>query len=98
MKETWFFPKVVHLRLRDQSLLKFNPGPQELPEDLPELEKEILMRYGVKPIASASKQTNVNEELTVGASTEVKAGLGQQEESEGQQEDLVSKTKVSKKK
>lgn len=55
MSEKWFFPTEVHLRMRDQSLLKFQAGPQDVPSDLPEAEKEILKRHGAKPIEASSK-------------------------------------------
>lgn len=70
---TMFFPHVVHLRLSDHSLLKFNAGPQEVPTNLLDAEKEILVRHGVKPIKAASKQAAVSVETAASASADVSA-------------------------
>jgi len=64
---TMFFPREIKLRMRDQSLLTFPAGPQQVPADLPEEEKAILVRQGVKPIAQASKQAIAAAELAHGA-------------------------------
>jgi len=64
---TMFFPREIKLRMRDQSLLTFPAGPQQVPADLPEEEKAILVRQGVKPIAQASKQAIAAVETAHGA-------------------------------
>jgi len=96
--ETWFFPNVVHLRLRDHSLLKFAPGPREVPSDLPEAEREILKRNGAKPIAVSGKQASGEAELTASASVEVEGTQGQEETTEGLKSSPSSTQKVNKKK
>jgi hypothetical protein len=66
----FFFPKVVHLRRQDQSLLKFAPGPREVPNDLHPAELEILARSGAKPIGQVSKQVvTASEELAAAHAT-----------------------------
>jgi hypothetical protein len=64
---TYFFPRVVHLRLADGSLLKFAPGPREVPNNLHPAEMEILKRNGVKPIGQTSKQVIVATEAAIAA-------------------------------
>jgi len=64
---TYFFPRVVHLRLADGSLLKFAPGPREVPNNLHPAEMEILKRNGVKPIGQTSKQVIAATESTLAA-------------------------------
>jgi len=64
---TYFFPRVVHLRLADGSLLKFAPGPREVPNNLHPAEMEILKRNGVKPIGQTSKQVIAATEAAIAA-------------------------------
>jgi len=75
--ENWFFPNLVHLRMRDQSLLKFAVGPQPVPSDLPEEEREILKRNGAKPIEVTSKTPPGAPKTPASASPEGKGTSGQ---------------------
>jgi hypothetical protein len=85
--ENWFFPNVVHLRMRDQSLLKFDVGPQPVPSDLPEEERAILKRHGAKPIEAAPKQASSSALLTAKAAVEAKA----KQEAEAKEQELKAK-------
>jgi hypothetical protein len=67
---TFFFPRVVHLRLQDGALLKFAPGPREVPNSLHPEELAILARSGAKPIEKVSKQVvTASEELAAAHAT-----------------------------
>lgn len=67
---TFFFPRVVHLRLQDGALLKFAPGPREVPNSLHPEELAILARSGAKPIEKTSKQViAASEELAAAQTT-----------------------------
>ena len=97
-----FFPREIHLRLRDQSLLKFNAGPQEVPADLPDEEKAILTRQGVKPIGQVSKEVITATEQAKGAlptdAEAVRAKALQdkaQAQSEGKTKELTSEEKAA---
>lgn len=52
----YFFPRVVHLRLQDGSLLKFAPGVRDVPNSLHPTELEILKRSGAKAVDSNVKE------------------------------------------
>jgi hypothetical protein len=64
---TFFFPRPVHLRLQDGALLKFAPGPREVPNSLHPEELAILARSGAKPIEKTSKQVIAATEDSIAA-------------------------------
>jgi hypothetical protein len=93
--EKWFFPTVVHLRLRDQSLLKFAPGPRDVPADLQEAEKAILMRHGAKPIEL--KEAAVGTQSASGEAQGAEGNTSTKDSSEGANKESVDTKKVIKK-
>lgn len=94
--EKWFFPTVVHLRLRDQSLLKFAPGPRDVPISLHEAEKAILMRHGAKPIEL--KEATTGAQSASGEAQGAEGGTSVQESGESSGEDTSETKRVNKKK
>ncbi len=95
--ETWVFPKVVHLRLRDHSLLKFAPGARQVPVSLIDAEKEYLRRNGASPVEAQHKKAGETESAS-GESQGAEGGQGQGESGEGSKEESTSTKKVSKNK
>ncbi len=96
--ETWVFPKVVHLRLRDHSLLKFAPGARQVPVRLIDAEKEYLRRNGASLVEAQPKQVSGEAESASGESQGAEGGQGQGESGEGSKEESTSTKKVSKNK
>lgn len=96
--EQWHFPGVVHLRLRDQSLLKFAPGVRNVPSDLGDAEREILKRHGATPVEAQAKQASSEAESASGEAQGAEGSQGKEDTAEGSKEESSSDKKVSKKK
>lgn len=96
--ETWVFPKVVHLRLRDHSLLKFAPGARQVPTSLIDAEKEYLRRNGASLVETQSKQASNEAESASGEPQGTEGSQGKEDAGEGSKKESTTATKVSKNK
>jgi hypothetical protein len=96
--EQWHFQSVVHLRLRDQSLLKFAPGVRNVPSDIGDAEREILKRHGATQVEAQPKQASNEAESASSEAQGTEGSQGQADSADGSKEESTSDKKVNKKK
>jgi hypothetical protein len=96
--EQWHFQSVVHLRLRDQSLLKFAPGVRNVPSDIGDAEREILKRHGATPVTEQPKQASNEAESASSEAQGAEGSQGKEDTGEGSKKESTTATKVSKNK
>lgn len=96
--EQWHFPTVVHLRLRDQSLLKFAPGVRSVPSEIGEAERNILKLHGATPVTAQPKQASNEAESASGEAQGAEGSQGKEDAAEGSKKESTTATKVSKNK